>query len=100
MKIVISCFLLYLASAGTIFAGENGGTVRPGEYQLVFSQPSDTKLIRKTFSSFEVVYVQPLGANAYLMRLKSDPGKNKIEFIAKTLPNFRTISVNNVYQIK
>ena len=100
MKTAIACILLYLVSSGPVLAENNGGTVRPGEYQLVFSQPLNKNLIKKTFSEYGVIYVLPLSPNSYLMRLKSDPGKNKIEFIAKSLPNLKSIYVNSAYRVK
>ena len=98
-NLAIMAVLTTLATGGAI-ANDKGKSVTPGEYQLVFSQPTDSKLVKKAFMEFGVVYVLPLAQNVYLMRLDTDPGKNRVEHIARSLPNFSKISVNSVYRLK
>ena len=100
MKNLPIMIVLTMLVAGGAIANDKGKSVTPGEYQLVFSQPTDSKVVKKAFKEFGVVYVLPLAQNVYLMRLNTDPGKNRAEFIAKSIPNFRKISVNSVYKIK
>ena len=98
-NLAIVIVLTTLVTGGAI-ANDKGKSVTPGEYQLVFSQPTDSNVVKKAFKEFGVIYVLPLGPNVYLMRLDADPGRNRAEFIAKSLPNFRKISINSVYKLK
>ena len=100
MKNLAIVIVLTVMMTGSVIAKENGKAITPGEYRLLFSQPTDSKLVKKAFREFGVVYVLSLGQNVYLMRLDDDPGRSKAEHIARTLPNFKKISVNSVYKLK
>ena len=100
MKNLAIVIVLSILMAGNAIAEDKGKAVTPGEYQLTFSQPTDSKVVKNAFKEFGVIYILSLGRNIYLMRLDDDPGKNRVEFIAKSIPNFRKIIVNNVYKIK
>lgn len=108
LSIIILFSILAGFSACSAGEPENKGNLKnmsnhndrvAGEYLVKLSQNSDVNIINKLFKAYGIENITPAGERLFKMKLKNDPGPEKIKEIADRSDKIEYAEPNYIYRI-